>query len=278
MQSSDECWGKYMSVSERWLLLDYQDDLLERLYREGDHPDPQGLFTDTELEPYADHSPRLINAAENPAIATAFLSNPSAWGGLQIDSQHPVQVVLQHLRHILFIGFGGGRRGVLRYFSPRTASYFFTALEASEWPIWLGPIGKLSWYGATWGESAERQAHWYRLENVHAEQWQSDLQIKPLTLGANQAQALQRQQMEKFLFLWWQQQTQVSFDQAFSYLQDGMQSGFVSAQSLSRYLNIRSANSAAIPPRMLPDGNDDERLGSLQVALQGSSTYKEGLA
>ena len=113
-----------MSVSERWLLLDYQDDLLERLYREGDDPDPQGLFTGTELEPYADQSPRLINAAENPAIATAFLSDPSAWEGLQIDSQHPVQVVLKHLRQILFIGFEGGEEAycVISAPAPRATS------------------------------------------------------------------------------------------------------------------------------------------------------------
>ncbi|MGE6793729.1 DUF4123 domain-containing protein [Pseudomonas guineae] len=267
-----------MTVSQRWLLLEYKDDLLERLYRSGSNPDPYRLFDDTELTPYADHGPLLVNAAENSAIADDFIARPDDWAGLQIDSSQPLHAVLRHLRHILFVGFDSERKGVLRYSNPRTASYFFPALEEGELSIWLGPIRRLSWHSATWRESAAQQAHWHSRENMSADQWQPLDERSHFHLGKSQTEALQRQQTEKFLFHWWQQQSQLSLDQAFAYLEEGMQNGFFAADSLSTYLDIRSVRRGALPPGTLPHGSDEVRLDHLKTRLERSAADKESHA
>lgn len=267
-----------MTNAQSWLLLEYRDDLPEKLYRLGDNPDPNRLFDGTELAPYADQSPLLISVAENPSIAAGFRAQPLDWAGLQIDSAQPLSSVLQHLRQILFIGFDGSRKGVLRYSSPRTASYFFPALEGGDLPLWLGPIRRLSWYGATWRENADQQVHWYSQENPHADQWQAIAGQKSFVLDEGQAQALQRQQTEKFLFHWWQKQSSLSFVEASSYLAEGMASDFLSADSLSAYLEIRSAHRSTMPPITLPQGSDDARLNHLKISLERSATDKESHA
>ncbi|MDF3193067.1 DUF4123 domain-containing protein [Pseudomonas sp. 1928-m] len=264
-----------MTGSQRWLLLDYRDDLAERLYRAGGNPDPHRLFDDTELASCADQSPLLISAAENLSVAADFIAQPESWAGLQIDSAQPVQAVLQHLRHILVIGFDGERKGVLRYSSPRTASYFFPAVEESALPIWLGPIRRLCWHAATWRESAVQQTHWCSVENLDADQWRPLAERDGLHLGKSQTEALQHQQVEKFLFYWWQKQSRLSFDEAFVYLDEGMQHGFLSADSLSRYLEIRSIYQVAMPPITLPHGGDEVRLDYLKTSLERSATDKE---
>ncbi len=267
-----------MTNAQSWLLLEYRDDLPEKLYRLGENPDPYRLFDATELASCVDQSPLLVSVAENPSIAADFLAQPHDWAGLQIDSAQPLPNVLQHLRHILFIGFEGSRKGVLRYSNPRTASYFFPALEGGDLPLWLGPIRRLSWYGATWRESAAQQAHWYCQENPHADQWQAIAGQKSFVLDKGQAQALQRQQTEKFLFHWWQKQSSLSFAEAFGYLEEGMASGFLSADSLSAYLEIRSAHRSTMPPITLPQGSDDVRLNHLKIGLERSATDKESHA
>jgi len=267
-----------MSVSQRWLLLEYRDDLTERLYQLAHNPDPYRLFDATELAPYAEQSPLLINTAENPLLADSFTARPEEWAGLQIDSAQPFHAVLHHLRHILFVGFDGERKGVLRYSSPRTASYFFPALEDDELLSWLGPISRLSWYGATWRDSAAQQARWFSRENPHAQQWRALTERSYPHLSKSQTKALQRQQTEKFLFHWWQQQSRLSFDEAFTYVEAAMQRGFVSAPSLSAYLDICSIYRGDTQAITLPDGSDDIRLEYLKTHLERSATDKEGHA
>ncbi|WP_339490408.1 DUF4123 domain-containing protein [Pseudomonas sp. EL_65y_Pfl2_R95] len=267
-----------MSNSQSWLLLEYTDDLPERLYRLGENPNPYRLFDETELELYAEQSPLLISTHENPSVAADFLAQPNDWMGLKLESSQPLQVVLQHLRHILFVSFEGERKGVLRYTNPRTASYFYPSLDSSELVTWLGPICSLSWFGATWRESAESQACWFSQENLRAEQWQAEAKPAPLALGKGQTAALQSQQTEKFLFHWWQKQSRLSFDQAFAYLQEGMNSGFLSADSLNTYLDIRTTYRGIATPDMLPPGSDETRLSHLETSLKGNATDKESHA
>src|SRR5690606_24230578 len=116
----DEHQEPHMTGIQSWLLLEYSDDLVQRLYQHGENPDPYRIFDQTELANCADQSPLLINTAETPALAHAFSEEPSRWPGLQIDSGTSVDNLLRHLRHILFIGFDQQRKGVLRYSNPRT--------------------------------------------------------------------------------------------------------------------------------------------------------------
>lgn len=259
----------------RWFLFEYSDELLQKIYQLGENPEPQLLFEGTELGPYADQSPILVGADANPSISAAVNDVPEDWPGLVIESNRPQDMLLKHLRHILFIGFDGVRKGVLRYSNPRTASYFFPACTQQDLFLWLGPIHALAWCGATWRTSATEQARWQRVENPAAAQWEAALEPALLYLNDEQSLALRCQQTERFLYQWWATQSILSFPQAWDFLQEGMASGFVSAESLITYLGLRSAYPRARPPAGLPQGPDEHRLEYLKTSMERSSTDKE---
>lgn len=261
--------------TRRWFLFEHSDELLQKLYQLAENPEPQLLFTSTDLEPYADQSPILVSADVNPSILAAVNAAPEEWPGLLLDSNGSQDMLLKHLRHILFIGFDGQRKGVLRYSNPRTASYFFPACTQEDLLPWLGPIKALAWYGATWRQSATKEVRWHRVENPSAAQWTPVMEPAPLHLSDEQSQALSGQQTERFLYLWWEKQSVLSFQQAWVFLKEGMASDFVSAESLSTYLDLRSAYPYASQPTALPQGADEYRLQYLKTSMERSSTDKE---
>lgn len=258
-----------------WLLLERTANLLPELYRLGEDPDPIRLFDGTELATCEEESPLLINAQANPSLLAAVQNGPLAWPGLLLESTGSAEILLAHLRQILFIRFDQERRGVLRYSRPRTASYFFPACDAETLSIWLGPIQRLSWYGGTWHEHADGQAAWRYVENPQASLWRPATTTQEPHLSTTQEQALQRQQGEHFLYQWWERQSGIGFKTACDYLSAGMQSGFVSADSLSAYLDLRHANPHATPPHALTPGTDEERLDALARHLAMNTTDKE---
>ena len=258
-----------------WLLLERTEQLLIQLYLLGEDPNPIRLFDDTELADCEEESPLLIDAKTNPSLLSAMRSQPNDWPGLILESFGELPDLLSHLRHILFIRFEGERRGVLRYSRPRTASYFFPACDFKTLALWLGPIQAVNWFGGTWRDSASDRESWHRLENHQANQWRPDRMAQKFALAVAHEQALQRQQGEHFLYQWWQQQNDTSFETAWQYLTEGMQAGFVSAESLSSYLGLRNANPHIHPPASLPHGNDKERLQILAQHMATSSHDKE---
>jgi hypothetical protein len=261
-----------------WLLLERTEHLLPELYRLTEDPDPIRLFDGTELAAYEEESPLLFNALTNPSLVRALENESHAWPGLRLETTETTANLLSHLRHILFIRFDQERRGVLRYSRPRTASYFFPACDAEALSLWLGPIQRLSWYGGTWHESADGREVWHHLENRQAKLWHAGTTAHELHLNAAQEQALQRQQGEHFLYQWWERQSGVRFETAWGYLTAGMQAGFVSAESLSTYLDLRHANPHATAPHALPPETDQERLATLARHLAMSTTDKESTA
>ncbi|MCQ2028246.1 DUF4123 domain-containing protein [Stutzerimonas zhaodongensis] len=258
-----------------WLLLERTEHLLPKLYHLGEDPSPIRLFDDTELAACEEESPLLINARANPSLLAAVQNEPHSWPGLVLETTGTTQDLLVHLRHILVIRFDQERRGVLRYSRPRTASYFFPASDTVIRPLWLGPIQRLSWYGGTWHERADGREAWQQIDNRQAQMWRPATTDHELHLSATQERALQRQQSEHFLYLWWERQSGIRFETAWTYLSDGMQTGFVAADSLSAYLDLRHANPHATPPGALSPGTDQEPLDALAVHLSNNTTDKE---
>lgn len=261
--------------SKPWLLLERTEHLLSELYRLGENPDPLRLFDGTELAACEEESPLLIDAQANPSLLAAMQSDPFAWPGLLLETPATAQDLLAHLRHILFVRFDQERRGVLRYSRPRTASYFFPACDGETLAIWLGPMQRLSWYGGTWHEHADAQLAWQHVENSQASLWRPTTNTHELHLSTTQEQALQRQQGEHFLYQWWERQRGIGFQTARDYLSAGIQAGFVTADSLSAYLDLRYANPHATPPDVLTPGTDQQRLDALARHLTQNTTDKE---
>ncbi|NWA25210.1 DUF4123 domain-containing protein [Pseudomonas gingeri] len=180
-----------------WLLLEHHEDLNRQLYQKVTQPTPLRLFDSTEVALYREQSPLLIEAARSSTLFRAVQNTPERWPGLVIDSAMPRERLLDHLRQRLFIHFGpDNRKGLLRYWSPTTASYFFPACTSEELRLWLGPISHLSWYGATWPEIAKAHRYWHDLPNPQAATWQPKANSPALPLSAEREHALTRQRLE----------------------------------------------------------------------------------
>lgn len=263
-----------MTVLSTWLLLDFDEGLPKRLYQWGGQPDPFRLFDETELAGYSAQSPLLVRAEHNPRLLRAFNDEPDDWPGLLLVTPHPTALLLLHLRHILIIRFAGQRKGVLRYYSPRTASYFFSA-QSGELATWFGPIQQLSWHGGTWRDEAEDTLGFHTMTNPEAPDWRPEANRQAFHIGSEHAEALQRQQAERFLYQWWSKNPVPSFNQAWNWLEEGRRFGLVSSEALNNYLDARCAHPDSNLPVDPPPTNEMERLEYLTTHLRQSVKDKE---
>lgn len=259
------------------ILLERTDDLLAKLYQRLPDPNPTFLFDATELADYTEQSPVWLEATGNASLLALMHEEPEHWPGLIIESQASHQTLLAHLRHILFIRFDQERRGVLRYSSPTTASYFFTVDSPQATAAWMGPLSRLTWYGGTWKDLAEGNQRWFNADNPQAQQWQCPAEQKSLHLDALHEQALRRQQKDHFIYQWWQRQHEASFTEASRYLDEGMGDGFLDAQTLNDYLSLRAQYPTTAAVAIPLDGDSEERLALLRQHLERDHQDKESL-
>lgn len=256
-----------------WGLLERTPDLLRRLYQLVGAPQLSMLFDKTELASYTDQSPIFVPCDESSELLKAMRKTPEEWPGLIIQSEQPGAVVLAHLRQILFVHFDGNRRGVLRYCNPVSASYFFAASEAHQLKSWLGPVKHLNWYGGTWPDRASNTRAWKTLENPKAsgaKAFASD----PI-LDADQQNALRCQQLDYLLYRWWLSHQDLCFAIGQQWRDEGLRLGFIKADALERYLNLRLVYPQPDLPHALPEGSDESRFTCLLHHLQKKSTGQE---
>lgn len=220
-----------------WILLERPAAQLETLYRLATHPDTQKLFAGTSLDGFAEHSPLLVRLNNQPTLIQAIEQIPAQWPGLLIESTCDTPSVLAHLRQMLFVNFDQQRKGVLRYSNPTVASYFFAACTAQDLSLWLGPISRLRWFGATWAAQATGEAGWQQLNNLHANDWRIEWAHRAMVLSVAQEEALTRQRNEQFLYHWWQQHPQHSFMQASHWLEQALSQGIDDSEDISVFLN-----------------------------------------
>ncbi|KAF1072464.1 MAG: hypothetical protein GAK45_00201 [Pseudomonas citronellolis] len=260
-----------------FLLLEPRDDLLLRIAQIS-VCEPQKLFAGTELALYKDDGPLWVPA--DAALLAALQEAPEQWPGLILQSSASETVLLSHLRHILLIRFDEGqRKGVLRYWSPRSASYLFLSGTPEDRQPWLGPIDCLRWHGGTWRESAEGRQGWREQPNALAASWVAPPPPRPLLhLLPSQEEALERQECEYFVQRWHAQHPAVTFGQAWDYFTQARAAGFSEAEPLRRYMDLRAANPRVNVPPELPGATSDERLDHLQNHLQQGCTQQEAHA
>ncbi|WP_415639590.1 DUF4123 domain-containing protein [Pseudomonas floridensis] len=251
------------------MLLERTERLLEKLYQLLPAPKHNVLFDRTELAPCRDKSPLWLTIDDNSALLDAIHANPEIWPGLIMQSSWSADCVFDHLRHILIIIFDARRRGVLRYWDPITASYFFTSSGIDESPLWLGPIANLSWYGGTWADHAHGTLRWFQIANPHACNRARPAHAFTPILNVAHEDALRLQERERFVYGWWKKHTDTPFPHALAYLDEGMAHGFETDPALmNRYLSIRARHpDHQSPPRQHGD-TGEERLNALQHVLQ----------
>ena len=256
-----------------WMLLERKDSALPRIFQQIAAPELALLFDNTELVACRDQSPILVKCDHGSALLENVQNTPEDWPGLLIKSDYSTAIVLAHLRQILFVRFDGNRRGVLRYCSPTTASYFFAACTAGSLSHWLGPISRLSWYGGTWSDQALQQSRWQVCENLETNHWEP--RVRELSLDSDQQRALGVQSQDHFLYLWWRERPNTPYELARQWLHEGLGYGFVKPDSMQRYLTLREAYPQADRPALLPTGSDEVRIDHLYTRLQQNHTARE---
>lgn len=248
-----------------YMLLECDDALLQRIYQLEADPQPQALFAQTELAAHIEQGPWLMRMAPESQWLAAYRQAPEQWPGVLLSSSRSTDEVLAHLRRMLVVQFEGERKGVLRYYDPRVASYLFPATESIN--SWLGPIEQFVWYGATWAANAEYAKRWHSLRGESDSQ--GSLSDSGMFLDKVQLAALERQQLEAFAYEWQQEHSNIGFAQVWGYLQQGITADFDEEQSLSAYLDLRASHPQHLNhPRVAP-GETPLRLQQLQAWLAG---------
>lgn len=168
-----------------WMLLEHTDHVLPALFRQMGRPDFVRLFDSTELMIYSQFSPLLVKDDSDGTLLQAIKDAPTHWPGLVIESEHSVEAVREHLRHLLIIRFKQTRKGILHYWNPAVAECFFPACTDENLNLWLGPISRLNWY-------ASSESGWQCLDNPHATTWLPSTSNHLLVLSAEQSLALEQ--------------------------------------------------------------------------------------
>lgn len=254
-----------------YMLLELDEGMLPRIYQMEADPDPQPLFADTELSTHLDQGPWLVRITPEGQYLAAYRQEPGQWPGILLASKQPMEALLAHLRRMLIVQFDGQRKGVLRYYDPRVASYLFPATEASG--AWLGPIEQFVWHGSTWPEQASDTCHWRTL--LRQASSPSVMPSRGLVLDKMQVAALEQQQIEAFAYECWRTQSQADFPQVLEYLQQGLASGFDEEQSLNTYLQLRLAHPRHLQHPQIAAGQVQWRLQQLQAWLEATPAPME---
>jgi hypothetical protein len=254
-----------------FMLLEWDESLLQRIYQLEPDPQPYALFSGTELDAHLAQGPWLIQLASDSSVLSAYRQSPEQWPGVLLSSAQPVEELLAHLRQMLVVQFEGNRKGILRYYDPLVASYLFPATDAIT--SWLGPIEQLFWHSATWAERSENTSHWWNLRRDSAGPMVP--KTGGLVLDKLQVAALERQELEAFAYQYWLKHSYACFSQVYGYLLQGLAAGFDEEQSLNPYLALRLAHPRHIHHPHIAAGQAQWRLQQLQAWLEATPAPSE---
>lgn len=136
-----------LTRTAQWLLLDIPaaPQACSRLQHGFAGAVRHALFANTDLHGLREQGPQVIELASHARLADCVHDQPEDWPGLLLQTSVSAGPLLEHLRRMLTVTFGLHHKGLLSYYNPWTASYFFDARDASELSRWLGPIDRLYW-------------------------------------------------------------------------------------------------------------------------------------
>ena len=224
------------------------------------------LFEATDLRALAQQGPVLIDLERHPALAVLCRSQPLAWPGLFLGSNASLPTLLGHLRRMLTVTIGLHFKGLLSYYNPQTASYFFDACDATELSRWLGPVELLFWHGGTWADKAVGSLGWQQLTNPALPGHR--LRIEH-SLNSRQQGKLQECLLERHAYQW-SLDTELEYEVIWGHLQEGLRHGFCEHGLLDDWLRLRLRYPYASVPEG-PAGSASERLARLRQAWEGRS-------
>jgi hypothetical protein len=152
----NELDSKFHLGRTKWYaLLSHYEGMREQLFSVIDGQEYEPLYLLTSLDVILEISPVFIELksdrdpllTELPEASVFYYSAPS---------EVPFSVLVAHLRLRLNVLFDGLRKGLLHYYHPRVASYFFSRSSDKETSAWLGPFSSVQFLE----QCFDREAHW----------------------------------------------------------------------------------------------------------------------
>ena len=254
----------------QWLLLDVPaaPEAGSRLQHGFAGAARHALFANTDLHGLREQGPQVIELASHARLADCVHDQPEDWPGLLLQTSVPAGALLEHLRRMLTVTFGLHHKGLLSYYNPWTASYFFDARDASELSRWLGPIDRLYWYGGTWADRAMGSLGWQQM--VNPRRTVSDLAIED-NLSQHQQDKLQTCLLERHAWSWCRA-TGHDYGVIWCCLEEGLEQGFTEHAVLDGWLRLRLQYPSASLQVVLPGGTQQERLDNLRQHWRNDPT------
>ena len=248
--------------ASQWLLLDVPGapGVIEALKAHYMHYLAYNLFEGTPFDGLGGVAPRLLQLADDCSLSRSSQANPGLWPGLFLHSRAPVSVLLAHLRQILVVGFDEQHQGLLSYYNPQTASYFFDSSDPCELSGWLGPISCLYWHGGTWADRGIGSLGWQQLFNPGLD---VPTLGAPPVLSRRQQRRLQTCLLERHAYQW-SRCSGHAYDRTWCHVQEGIAQGFFEYGLLDGWLHLRAEYPAAPIPTDIPGASPVERLENLR--------------
>lgn len=224
---------------QAWLLMKISEQTpLAKLYENGDNPRVSWLYDSTLLEDVKEEGPLLTNITDT-SLLTDFCQTPELWSAFLIYTSDQVteEQLLQHLRNLLIVRFNEEDTGILNYFDPKVASFFFN-MPDHQLSQWLGTIDLISWWGGDYIEVESHQQKLHMVINPLPLAQREPLPEKPM-LTKEQEELLLQCQEQQYLKQW-SLNVNIPFLSAWQYYQEGLQQGF-SDEDLENYIKQRAS-------------------------------------
>lgn len=154
--------------THKWFILNnpLDQDQIKRLYKYHSNPRPYYLYENTLLEEGKEQGPYVVRVDDSPKFIQSYLDDANLWQGMMLETKVDKEQLLSHLKNMLVVRFEQEQKGLLNYFHPQVATYFFQMPDYLL-PFWLGPIDKITWYGATWQDKYNGQQKLYQINNTN---------------------------------------------------------------------------------------------------------------
>lgn len=184
-----------------YLISHYAPSMAQEIYTHANSSDIALLYATTALAELSEYSPCVTRVHDADKLLKEYQHKAvsmDSWSGIvvSVPSTTSFSTLLTHLRQRLLILFTGGRKGILHFYNPRVANYFFDSVEAQDTNHWLGPIKQVSWFAP---EHCLNRSLWCKVINTSLPVI-STSQVPPLwKMTPSQQTALERLYNDKVL-------------------------------------------------------------------------------
>lgn len=228
-----------MSNQQTWFILNngVDSDQIKRIYKYHTQPNPYYLFDQTPLAEIKEQGPYVLRVDNSSKFIQSYLEDSQLWHGIMLETNATPDQLLSHLRNLLLVRFETEQKGILNYYHQQVATYFMQMPEYLL-PFWLGPINKVTWYGATWQDKYYNTEKLYQIANPQPSD--NYIQAEP-SLTEEQLALLNKCEQEQAIYRL-SNTLELDYQQIATYQQEAEQLGFKDQAALKQYILLREDN------------------------------------